>query len=744
MQVPVRVVHRPTGQATMNDDVRRAGALDERDSAAIGIVEAVSPNQIEVAVLREAPHGTGLREGVFHRFPRINSYVVLPSERGSILAIVTWVGVSDDPSEVGRQSDRIGLPVPQRRLRALPLGVLRRIASLLLGGEPVLELDRGVLLFPTVGDPVRLPTQAESRAAVPTTGDGCVGIRLGRAPLANDAELSIDPNRLFGRHLGVLGNTGSGKSCTIAQLLRSSATAVGPGLRSFRAIVLDLNGEYRHAFDDLGGDVLVRHFSVRPDAAATQLRVPYWLWNYREWMSFTEASAKSQAPQLRRCLHLLRTTETGAFPRAVLGLVAGRRIIREYEAGAVERKANPDCLSVLDNVPSACRAVQAAADSVTNAALERVSSSVEGVLASRRGSGEYIWKYGAPQLDHEECQTLLPLFDVAIDELGIPEFLGDGLTVDMPLPFDARNLLELLPILASDSGPEAVGWVAPLVERLRIAMADDRLEAISGWRPDESLGAWLETYLADASANQISVIDLSLVPTHVLHLIAAVFSRLLLEALERHGRNDEATIIPTILIVEEAHAVARRHVGYVDEEATVPAVRLCREAFERIAREGRKFGLSLVVSSQRPSELSETVLSQCNTFMIHRLVNDHDQTLVRRLVPDSLGALTEELPALPSQTALTVGWAMDVPTLVRVSDLAERYRPRSPDPDYASTWTGETIAEANWGRVADEWVGLSDEQQGTEPGPMLNGGDRIEPTQRPQQTSAGDENEDPF
>lgn len=725
----------------MSEDARLAGALEDRDSAVIGIVEAVSPSQIDVAVLPEAPHGTGLREGTFHRFPRVNSYVVLPSEPGSVLAVVTWVGVSDDRSEESRQPDRIGLPVPRRRLRALPLGVLRRTASLLSGGEALIELDRGVLLFPTVGDPVRLPTRAETRAAVPTGREGRVAVPVGRAPLASDAELSVDPNRLFGRHLAVLGNTGSGKSCTVAHLLRSSATAAGPGLRSFRALVLDLNGEYRHAFDDLG-DVVVRHFSVRPDPAAAQLRVPYWLWNYREWLSFTEASAKSQAPQLRRCLHLLRTTEIAEVPRAVVGLVAGRRIVRQYEAGAIESKANSDCLSALDNVVSACRAVQTTADPVASAALNRVRSSVEGVLSSRRGSGEYIWRYGAHQLNYEECQALGPLFDEAIDALGIPEFLGDGLTVDMPLPFDAANLLELLPILASDSGPEVVGWVAPLVERLRIAMADDRLEAISGWRPDESLGGWLREHLSEGSENQISVIDMSLVPTHALHLIAAVFARLLLEALERHRREMTGSVVPTVLVIEEAHAVARRHVGFADEEAAVPAVRLCREAFERIAREGRKFGLSLVVSSQRPSELSETVLSQCNTFLIHRLVNDHDQTLVRKLVPDTLGALTEELPALPSQTALMVGWAVDVPALVRVADLAERYRPRSADPDYAGAWTGETAAAADWGRVASEWAGLSGEGE-TEARPEVTELDQPPHPEGPE-PSAGDDDDDPF
>ena len=179
---------------------------------------------------------------------------------------------------------------------------------------------------------------------------------------------------------------------------------------------------------------------------------------------------------------------------------------------------------------------------------------------------------------------------------------------------------------------------------------------------------------------------------------------MLLEILERHRRQQQGEQVPVILVVEEAHSLIRRHVGSIDEDQAVPTARLCREAFERIAREGRKFGLSLVVSSQRPSELSETVLSQCNTFLIHRLVNDHDQALVRRLIPDSLGALTDELPALPSQTALLVGWAADVPTLVRVDDLVKKYRPRSADPDFASAWTGATSGSANWKALSAEWA----------------------------------------
>ncbi|MGR6743560.1 ATP-binding protein, partial [Aeromonas veronii] len=104
------------------------------------------------------------------------------------------------------------------------------------------------------------------------------------------------------------------------------------------------------------------------------------------------------------------------------------------------------------------------------------------------------------------------------------------------------------------------------------------------------------------------------------------------------------------------------------------------------AREGRKFGLGLVVSSQRPSELSPTLLAQCNTFLLHRIVNDADQKLVSKLVPDNIGGLLKELPSLPSGQAILLGWAAPIPVLVEMNELPFELRPQSDDPDYWDVW----------------------------------------------------------
>ena len=163
-----------------------------------------------------------------------------------------------------------------------------------------------------------------------------------------------------------------------------------------------------------------------------------------------------------------------------------------------------------------------------------------------------------------------------------------------------------------------------------------------------------------------------------------------------------------MIVLEEAHNFIRRQ---SDNTATSNTADVCRETFEKIAREGRKFGLGLVLSSQRPSELSPTVLAQCNTFLLHRIVNDIDQQLVRRLVPDSLGEVLKELPSLPSQQAILLGWASSIPILVKMRDLPKKYRPSSDDPDFWEVWSREKERSVDWDAISNEWTEIKPEEE---------------------------------
>ena len=193
-------------------------------------------------------------------------------------------------------------------------------------------------------------------------------------------------------------------------------------------------------------------------------------------------------------------------------------------------------------------------------------------------------------------------------------------------------------------------------------------------------------------------------PADVIHLVTAVVARMTLEALQRYRKLNQGKTLPIVLVMEEAHTFIKR---YKDDAENQSSATICCQVFEKIAREGRKFGLGLVLSSQRPSELSPTVLSQCNSFLLHRISNDRDQELVHKLVPDNLHGLLRDLPSLPSRHAILLGWASELPVLVKMKDLPENHRPKSDDPDFWAVWSGQVERKVNWKTIADDWQQIS-------------------------------------
>src|SRR5438094_560596 len=185
----------------------------------VGTIESVSPERLTVLLELDAAQGTALNTGVPTAFPRINSYVLIPNEGGAVVSLVVWLGVerSAFPKRVGlRDFGLVDLPFPLRKMYVAPVGSLSIRYS---NGQRQFVLTRGVSVFPSVGDPVLLPTQEQIRAVVEAQGVD-KRVRIGSALLASDAAVSVDPDKVFGRHVAILGNTGSGKSCSVAGLIR--------------------------------------------------------------------------------------------------------------------------------------------------------------------------------------------------------------------------------------------------------------------------------------------------------------------------------------------------------------------------------------------------------------------------------------------------------------------------------------------------------------------------------------------
>ena len=668
-----------------------------RAGLVIGTVQSVSSEILEVSLELDAPHGTALNARELTRFPRINGLVIVPSETGDVIGIITWIGVLPVSSRPqGDVRGVVNLPETERRLRVIPLGTIR---SDMPG---MLEVSRGVLLFPTVGDPVLLPTadQVKTLAHAVYTDSS---ITIGTSSLTGGADVMVDIDRVFGRHLAILGNTGSGKSCSATLIIRKSIERAGKKCDAdprVRFIILDTNGEYSESFNDLC--VTPRRFAVDASGAGIEsLRVPGWLWNSAEWIAFTGASPGAQAPFLRRALQQVRsrsgiTDPTLRIIATKMGYLHTRVRLRSIGANALEFAQRQDSGAVIAGLQDVSKHWMTETEPALSTLLDEISTICTDLMTRHVNERGY-WE----MVPVEDWAHLEELSGNVLTECR-SEDADNEVHEDDPLPFRIDELANLIELLALDDGGSQA-WVAPLVFRLKTLLKDHRILSIAGDSEEETdLSIWLGSLLGDTEGSAISIIDLSLVPLPVLHIVVAVLGRVILEALERY-RKETGETLPTVLVAEEAHTFLSKRSNRFDDGMLAPAD-LCREMFERIAREGRKFGLSLVVTSQRPSELSETVLSQCNTFLVHRIVNDQDQLLVRRMVPDSLGSLLSDLPVLPSRSALLMGWAVDLPTIVQVEDLDSAYRPRSDDPSFFRNWTNTSETRVHRSDVASTWT----------------------------------------
>lgn len=184
-------------------------------------------------------------------------------------------------------------------------------------------------------------------------------------------------------------------------------------------------------------------------------------------------------------------------------------------------------------------------------------------------------------------------------------------------------------------------------------------------------------------------VNLSGIPFEVLSVVVALATRLAFDfALQFKRVKGGGEELPIHLVYEEAH----RYVPN-DSASRYSSV---RRSIERVAKEGRKYGLSLMIVSQRPSEISETIFSQCNNFVAMRLTNPADQNYVRRLLPDELAGITDALSTLEQRECILLGDATYIPTLLRVGDLD--HRPDSVDIKFHEEWSKDWH-EARFGEV---------------------------------------------
>lgn len=514
---------------------------------------------------------------------QIGSYVAIRQNDVHIIAIVTRMTEQEALSSTTLETateDTVRLPFARRIARLTPIGSIN--------DDELFE--RGVGRYPTTGaevhaigsdDIARMFERFQSK-----------GFSVGTVATHPSLKVCLDPSSLFGRHFAILGQTGAGKSWTVASLVQRTVKVMPRA----HIIILDLHGEYcwkredgeRHyAFDD----AIVRHVDAR------ELEIPYWLMTYAELcellIDHTDFSAHNQVSAFRDVLNRLRNEEGKR-----LGL---KRTTLDtpiyFDLGKLREEIN----------------------------------SLNGQIPAKK-AGEFKAGPLTGKFDNFLMRLDSKLNDVRYDFLLKPQ---------------VRETSESLTDLMRDF----VGLGTP--------------------------------------KSAVTVIDLSPVPFDVRPTVAAQIGRL---AFEFNYWNPEYREFPILLLCEEAHAYIPRS-GESQYAGS-------RQSMERIAKEGRKYGVGLAVVSQRPHEVSETVLAQCGTFICLRITNPADQSYVRNLVPESEGDLVSVLAGLGRGEALVLGEAVPLPT--RLQFDKPNPTPNSDDIDFFEKWTNgpEDIAVD---KIVERW-----------------------------------------
>jgi uncharacterized protein len=534
----------------------------------IGYVVDVQANMLTASIVEDdqgrAPTVTIGDEDIL--VGQIGSYVAIRQNDVNIVAMVTRMTEQEAlaaPTIETPGEDTARLSFAKRIARLTPIGSIRADG----------QFDRGVGRYPTTG--------AEVHAVGSTDIDKMFerfqskGFSVGTVATHPSLKVCLDPSNLFGRHFAILGQTGSGKSWTVATLVQRTV-AVMPRAH---IIILDLHGEYCWKREDgtrhyAFADTIVRHVDAR------ELEIPYWLMTYAELCDLLIEHSEREA-----------TNQTAFFR---------------------------DCL-------------------------------LEGRQEENR---------------------------VATPALGLPR-----VTVDTPIYFSLDDLLAQVRAknverVGNRQGP-MFGDFDRFLMRIESKLNDTRYDFLlkpAKRNTSASLSAMLRDFVGLGTQKAaVTVIDLSSVPFDVRPTVAAQIGRL---AFEFNYWNPQYRDFPILLMCEEAHAYIPR--------ASESQFAGSRKSMERIAKEGRKYGVGLAIVSQRPHEVSETVLAQCGTFICLRITNPDDQGYVRSLVPESEGDLVSVLAGLGRGEALVLGEAVPLPT--RLQFDRPDPTPNSDDVDFYGKW----------------------------------------------------------
>ena len=581
-----------------------------RDPTYLGTIAVVSGAALTVHLAPSVASGLSIINGHTYRVGQVGTFVRVPQGYQDLFGVVSEVGANAVPEHMDSVDDT------GRWMRVELVGET-------VGGV----FERGVSQYPNIGDFVHLAVEEHLRKVYDIHGQG--HITIGTLSSAESISAKIALNELVTRHSAILGSTGSGKSTTIASLLRAITTADGgdEDYPNARVLMLDVHGEYSAPLADVA-----QVYSVEPQYGEERLFIPYWALDTEDLLSFLTGN--------------LEDNRKTAFTDKIFELKLASHNAQQFPG------VDSNSITVDTPVP-----------------------------------------FSLKQLWYE-----LIKFEIATFE---------GKDRDQPTLQDPGSANTLTPPVYK---PHAMGTAGPFTNQeaygiqrplnlLRSRMLDRRYDFLLSpgpWEPDlqgkpqedldDLLGGWL------GGGKPITILDLSGVPSGVLERLVGSILKIVYEALFWSREKTEGGIKrPLLIVMEEAHR-------YLSDRTDGTA----SEVVQRIAKEGRKYGVGAMVVSQRPSEVNETVLSQCGTFFAMRLSNPLDRGRVRGTLPDGLAPLLDVLPILRTGEAVVTGEAAKLPMRCRITLPDKDHRPRSADPEVTTNWMLKRRDEG-YERVVASW-----------------------------------------
>ncbi len=627
----------------------------------IGKVVAINSDRFSVELLSGLENFNVSGFDDIHYFAQLNSYVIVPYQNYYIVAEVSGVREKDLNVPFSNPTDQILSKIQAGKfLEVLPIGTIKNAK------DDSLNFEFGVSVYPTLYSDVLYIKEKELDTIFKTENikvqickdsDTCkkgkcdckfryTSLPIGKSTIFPDYEVKLDIDKFFGSHSAILGNTGSGKSCTIASMLQTLYKLEDNSATGSTFIFFDVNGEYKQAFEQLTNkntNIEVKNFSIDSSSGTERFILPHWFLNVDEWALLLKASEKSQLPLLRNALGFTQNLSQEAIHH--IHACSIMYVFEHWESPVAKRQR---IISLLE---------KAKFNPTVNFSTFDAKF---GNFPSTTSEEEFK---GSVRSFIKEDIVIDPKYDSQQFD-----FADLGLAIESAILYEEYH-----------GNKQIRDYCSSMVTRYKSIRERDDFNFLTKSTTKITEAEFLNDFLGvekGKKKDQVIIIDLNSANDETVEVVSCVLSRMIFEKLRNSTNRNE---IPINLVLEEAHRYISTDSGKVFDGAN--------KIFERIAKEGRKYGMFLLVSSQRPSELSKTVLSQCSNFIVHRIQNPEDLSHIRQITPHISETILRRMPSIPTQHALIFGHAVNLPTTFKVNEADPK--PKSDNNRISENWFKE-------------------------------------------------------